>query len=38
MFLMNEPDSAINPSLREVFLALGLATETGVTQPIEGQK
>ncbi len=36
--LMNEPDSAVNPSLKEAFLALRLATETGVTQPIEGQK
>ena len=34
--LMNEPDSAVNPSLKEAFLALRLATETGVTQPIEG--
>lgn len=36
--LMREPDSAISPSLKEAFLALRLATETGVTQPIEGQK
>lgn len=35
--LMSEPDSAVNPSLKEAFLALRLATETGVTQPIEGQ-
>ncbi len=36
--LMREPDSAVSPSLKEAFLALRLATETGVTQPIEGQK
>jgi DNA adenine methylase len=36
--LMSEPDSAVSPSLKEAFLALRLATETGVTQPIEGQK
>ncbi|HJU56117.1 MAG TPA: hypothetical protein VJ715_16150, partial [Pyrinomonadaceae bacterium] len=36
--LMNEPDSAVNPSLKEAFLALRLATETGVAQPIEGQE
>jgi DNA adenine methylase len=36
--LMNEPDSAVNPALKEAFLALRLATETGVTQPIEEQK
>ena len=36
--LMSEPDSAVNPSLKEAFLALRLATETGVTQPIEDQK
>jgi DNA adenine methylase len=33
--LMSEPDSAVNPSLKEAFLALRVATETGVTQPIE---
>lgn len=37
-FLMNEPDSAVSPSLKEAFLALRLATETGVTQPVEGQQ
>jgi hypothetical protein len=36
--LMREPDSAVSPSLKEAFLALRLATETGITQPIEGQK
>lgn len=36
--LMSELDSAVNPSLKEAFLALRLATETGVTQPIEGQE
>jgi DNA adenine methylase len=36
--LMSEPDSAVSPSLKEAFLALRLATETGVTQPIEGRK
>lgn len=35
--LMNEPDSAVSPSLKEAFLSLRLATETGVTQPIEDQ-
>ena len=35
--LMREPDSAVSPPLKEAFLALRLATETGVTQPIEGQ-
>ncbi|MBC7912160.1 MAG: DNA methyltransferase [Pyrinomonadaceae bacterium] len=29
--LMNEPDSAVSPSLKEAFLSLRLATETGVT-------
>ena len=36
--LMSEPDSAVNPSLKEAFLALRLATETGVAQPVEGQE
>lgn len=36
--LMSEPDSAVSPALKEAFLALRLATETGVTQPIEDQK
>ncbi len=33
--VMSEADSAVNPSLKEAFLALRLATETGVTQPVE---
>ena len=33
--LMSEPDSAVGPSLKEAFLVLRLATETGVTQPPE---
>ena len=36
--LMNEPDSAVNPSLKEAFLALRLATETGITQPPDVQQ
>jgi hypothetical protein len=36
--LMGEPDSAVNPALKEAFLMLRLATETGVTQPVEGQE
>ncbi|MDT4955110.1 MAG: adenine methylase [Acidobacteriota bacterium] len=35
--LMNEPDSAVSSLLKEAFLSLRLATETGVTQPIEDQ-
>jgi DNA adenine methylase len=35
--LMNEPDSAVSPALKEAFLALRVATETGVTQPIESE-
>jgi hypothetical protein len=35
MLLMTEPDSAVSPALKEAFLALRLATETGVTQPVE---
>lgn len=35
--LMSEPDSAVSSSLKEAFLSLRLATETGVTQPIEDQ-
>lgn len=38
VLVMSEPDSAVNPSLKEAFLALRLATETGVTQPIEEQE
>lgn len=30
--LMAEPDSAVNPSLKEAFLSLRLATETGIAQ------
>jgi DNA adenine methylase len=33
--VMSEPDSAVSSSLKEAFLALRVATETGVTQPIE---
>jgi DNA adenine methylase len=33
--VMSERDSAVNPALKEAFLALRLATEMGVTQPIE---
>lgn len=36
--VLSEPDSAVNPALKEAFLTLRLATETGVTQPIEGQE
>lgn len=36
--LMSEPDSAVNSSLKEAFLALRVATETGVTQPIESEE
>jgi hypothetical protein len=36
--VMAEPDSAVNPMLKEAFLSLRLATETGVTQPIEDQE
>ena len=36
--LMSEPDSAVNPALKEAFLSLRLATETGVVQPIEDQE
>jgi DNA adenine methylase len=30
-----EPDSAVNPAMKEAFLSLRLATETGVAQPEE---
>jgi len=33
--LMSEQDSAVNPSLKEAFLALRVATETGITQSVE---
>lgn len=36
--LIGEPDSAVSPPLKEAFLTLRLATETGVTQPIEEQE
>jgi hypothetical protein len=36
--VMSEPDSAVSPALKEAFLTLRLATETGVTQPIEGEE
>lgn len=36
--VMNEPDSAVSSSLKEAFLALRVATETGVTQPIETEE
>lgn len=33
--VMSQPDSAVNPSLKEAFLSLRLATETGIAQPID---
>ncbi|HEX9929421.1 MAG TPA: hypothetical protein VGB02_12855, partial [Pyrinomonadaceae bacterium] len=30
--ILNEPDSAVNPSLKEAFLAMRLATENGIAQ------
>lgn len=36
--VISEPDSAVNPTLKEAFLSLRLATETGVVQPIEDQE
>jgi hypothetical protein len=36
--VISEPDSAINPSLKEAFLALRVATETGVSQLIQGEE
>ena len=36
--LMSELDSAVSPALKEAFLSLRLATETGVTQPIENEE
>lgn len=35
--VMSEPDSAVNPALKEAFLALRVATETGVSQPPDAQ-
>lgn len=35
--LMSEPDSAVSPALKEAFLSLRLATETGVAQPVEAE-
>ncbi|MCI0524382.1 MAG: DNA methyltransferase, partial [Acidobacteria bacterium] len=32
---LSEPDSAVNPALKEAFLSLRLATETGVAQTDE---
>lgn len=36
--VMSEPDSAVHATLKEAFLSLRLATEMGVTQPIEDQE
>lgn len=36
--ILNEPDSAVNSLLKEAFLSLRLATETGIAQPIEHQE
>ena len=36
--VISEPDSAINPSLKEAFLSLRVATETGVSQLIQGEE
>lgn len=36
--VMAEPDSAVNPTLKEAFLSLRLATEIGIAQPIEIQE
>jgi len=36
--VMREPDSAVNPLLKEAFLSLRLATETGIAQPIDAQE
>lgn len=36
--VMNEPDSAVNPSLKEAFLALRLAMETGIIQLVENNE
>jgi hypothetical protein len=36
--LLSEPDSAVSPPLKEAFLALRIATETGVTQPVDGHE
>jgi DNA adenine methylase len=33
--VLSEPDSAVNPTLKEAFLSLRLATETGVAQSNE---
>jgi hypothetical protein len=33
--VLSEPDSAVNPALKEAFLSLRLATETGVAQTYE---
>jgi DNA adenine methylase len=36
--VMGEPDSAVNPALKEAFLALRVATETGVSQRLDAQE
>ena len=36
--VMRESDSAVNPLLKEAFLSLRLATETGIAQPIDTQE
>lgn len=36
--LMSEPDSAVNPTLKEAFLSLRLATETGIAQADQEQE
>ncbi len=33
--VMSEPDSSVNPTLKEAFLSLRLATETGIAQPTD---
>lgn len=36
--LLVEPDSAVNPTLKEAFLSLRLATETGIAQAEQDQE
>lgn len=36
--VMGEPDSAVSPALKEAFLALRVATETGLSQPPDAQE
>ncbi|MFN2415247.1 MAG: hypothetical protein ABR603_08915 [Pyrinomonadaceae bacterium] len=38
VLVMDEPDSAVNPALKEAFLALRVATETGVSQSPDAQE